>query len=584
MANTRHDGYARALEVSKFAKMMITGKGQDEEVTRYRRFEKEALKGQRVRLYNPLTKYALARPRQYWHKVSRIPGVKFTVKGSDQAKLDALNANMANFADNKPLYEWAVETLEFLGSTDPNAWIAYERADVRNAEGAVTAIEVYPYIIPSQNVLDFQQRFGKTLWLLWRETRLQTDKNGRDWQLETLYLYEPGRTTVAREKGEGDVSGENEVEVVFDVMKGEPRTFYVSEYLTGTTEVPAMCAGAYKDETRNLQGFVTWFDPASDVLRELVRDKSNLDMAKTLFAMPQKYEYVKPCDYENEGGRCERGILSGGEHHGERCPSCGGSGRVTNFTTEQETLQLVLPDSPNDILQLSSLYHYEQGNEPMMQWLHSQVEVTEGRVMKAIFSAADVERATGAGTATAKNYEMESVQEKLMPFCLAVQMHCELSYRIGAQYMEIKDFSIDVHIPKDMKMRTLAELIAAFNDAKSGGAGWEVVRDLRRQIWEKQNADDPEQVAKLHAQYEWLPFDDKSGEELAQILASRAPNDPQRVLRENWAEIFGEIEQEYPDFHRYEYAKQKEVVGAKVAEFNARIVRVEEPGFAPIEP
>ena len=61
--NARHDGYKRAGEVSVFSTAMITGENQDEMVWKYRRFEGDALKKQRIRLYNSLTKYALQRPR-----------------------------------------------------------------------------------------------------------------------------------------------------------------------------------------------------------------------------------------------------------------------------------------------------------------------------------------------------------------------------------------------------------------------------------------------------------------------------------------------------------------------------------------
>ena len=53
----RHANYTRAVEIRNFSRMIATGEGQDEEVTRYRRFEDETLKKQRKRLYNPLTKF-----------------------------------------------------------------------------------------------------------------------------------------------------------------------------------------------------------------------------------------------------------------------------------------------------------------------------------------------------------------------------------------------------------------------------------------------------------------------------------------------------------------------------------------------
>lgn len=581
----RHAGYARAIEVSKFAKMIVTGDNQGDEVWRYRRFEGEKLKEQRLRLYNSLTKYAIARPRKYWKKIDNVPGVRAAIEPDGEKKVGMLKANMDDFADHKDLYKWLVFNLEYLGVTDPNAWIIYEREDERTVEGRVTNVKVYPYIVSSANVVNYAERRGKVLWLVVMEPRLVRDR-GQDKILQDFYIYEPGLTLRAREKWEDMVKEPGEVEVVIEA-KPNPRTFYVSEYQTGTTEVPAMCVGAYQDEKNSLFGYVAWFDPAEQVLRDLIRDKSNLDVSKTLYAVPQKYEYVKPCQHDDgTGGLCHSGWMRGGDHDGERCASCGGRGLVANFTTEQETLQLALPDNPAEILDLHKLYHYEQGNTDVPEWLAGQVETAEKRVLNAVFNSGIVEKATGAAdkTATEVNYEMQDVYDVLEPFCVRLRLHYELAYRIGAQYMEIPNFSVSLFIPKDKKMRTALELVEAMKTAKDAGAGWEVIRDLREQLWEKMSGDDPEKVARVRASYKWLPFDEKSPEERAMILASRAPTDFSRVLYENWAEIFEEIDIEHPMFYQYEYSKQGEVVADKVEKWRANIQFASAPDFAPIQP
>lgn len=585
--NKRHSGYERAGKVAEFATAMITGSNQAEMVWKYRRFEGEPLKEQRLRLYNSLTKYALQRPRKYWKKIDRVPGIKAEITGGDEKKLAMLKENMQLFADNKSLLAWQTATLEYLGSTDPNAWIVYERIDSRTPDGRVTGIKVYPYVLPSFKVVDFKQLHGITEWLVVMEPRTAIYR-GQKKELQDYYIYEPGKTTRAREKWDDLAMEPGEVEIIIPSEgKAEPRTFYVSEYLTGTTEVPAMCVGAYRDEKTDLQGFVTWFDPAENVLADLVRDKSNLDVAKTLYAIPQKYEYVKPCQFEDAtGGACFKGRLQGGEHDGETCQSCGGRGLVANFTTEQETLQLALPDNPAEMLELSRLYHYETGNIDTPRWLDEQVDKAEARVLSAVFNPGLAEKATGAAdkTATEVNYEMEDVYDVLEPFCMVLKLHFELACRIGAQYLEIPGFSVSLFIPKDKKMKSLQDLVQAMDTAKQAGAGWEVIRDIREQLWEKMSGDDPVKVAKLRASYKWLPFDEKSEEERAMILASRSAFDSARVLYENWAEIFEEIENETPEFYKFTHEKQQSVIEEKVEKWRGKIQLASEPTFEPIQP
>lgn len=585
--NARHDGYKRAGEVAVFSTAMITGENQDEMVWKYRRFEGDALKKQRIRLYNSLTKYALQRPRKYWKKVDRIPGIKVEMTGGDEGKMAMLKANMADFADHQNLLAWQTAMLEYKGCTDPNAWIIYERLDERTPDGRVTSVKVYPYPVPSYKVVNFKQLHGATEWLVIMEPRTVTFR-GQKKELQDFYVYEPGKTTRAREKWDDVVIEEGESEVMIPSEgKAEPRTFYVSEYLTGTTEVPAMCVGAYRDEKTDLQGFVSWFDPAENVLADLVRDKSNLDVAKTLYAIPQKYEYVKPCQFEDgAGGACFKGRLQGGEHDGDTCQSCGGRGLVANFTTEQETLQLPLPETKEELVELSRLYHYETGNIDTPRWLDEQVDKAEARVLSAVFNPGLAEKATGAAgkTATEVNYEMEDVYDVLEPFCQTLKLHFELACRIGAQYLEIPDFSVSLFIPKDKKMKSLQDLVQAMDTAKQAGAGWEVVRDIREQIWEKMSGNDPAKVAKLRASYKWLPFDEKSEEERAMILAGRSAFDSARVLYENWAEIFEEIENETPDFYKFTHEKQQSVIEEKVDKWRGKIQLASEPSFEPIQP
>jgi CRISPR/Cas system-associated protein Csx1 len=98
------------------------------------------------------------------------------------------------------------------------------------------------------------------------------------------------------------------------------------------------------------------------------------------------------------------------------------------------------------------------------------------------------------------------------------------------------------------------------------------------------SGNDPAKVAKLRASYKWLPFDEKSEEERAMILAGRSAFDSARVLYENWAEIFEEIENETPDFYKFTHEKQQSVIEEKVEKWRGKIQLASEPTFEPIQP
>lgn len=159
----------------------------------------------------------------------------------------------------------------------------------------------------------------------------------------------------------------------------------------------------------------------------------------------------------------------------------------------------------------------------------------------------------------------------------------ELCARVGAQYREVKGFSVDHRFPKDFKMKTLEILLDELDKINQAGGGIYAKMIIRQQILEKLHEDDPQTIQRILSHYKWLPFDDKSDTEVAQILSARSPLDDMRILRENWLDIFQEIESENevmnagkkPEdkapFYLMTYEAQKKIVDAKIQDFKTRI-------------
>ena len=71
----RHAHYERTVEVGHDCHMFTTGKGQDKEVLKYRRFESEPLKAQRLRLNNPATPTVISEA-DILNRLTRVDGVR----------------------------------------------------------------------------------------------------------------------------------------------------------------------------------------------------------------------------------------------------------------------------------------------------------------------------------------------------------------------------------------------------------------------------------------------------------------------------------------------------------------------------
>jgi hypothetical protein len=598
----RHKNYDRTIEVRKKSHSLSTGTNQEDEVTRYRRWEEDALKDQRIRLYNSPTKYALARPRKYWKRMPRIEGIRreFTVSKSDEDRLRELNADFYNFMPGESLEQWQNRTLEYLGVTDPNAWIVYDRHDVRNIEGIVIKTKVYPVIVGCEDALNFQRSFGTLQWLLTRSTELEmnvTETGREDLILESFYLYAPGMIAQAREVGRKTLKEKDDVEVIIPIHAatylptnpleptnavikhiGQPTTkkFYIRVKTNGTTEVPADCVGVYLDEQTGQNSYVAWFEPAIDVFNDLIRLKSTHDVLLAVHAYPKTWEFTSPCrDRHPDFGMCEGGYYNGIEDTEHRCHSCKGTGKPANFTTEQATVQLILPEENQDkVLELAKLAHTQPIETAFLEWLDGRIENAEAKIMAAVFDSGIWQRPNNSATKTATetNHVMAGISDVLAPFGATESRHFELAYRVAFQYQGFaKDAQVDKSYPDDLQIELLSDMVETFASIQEAGVGYEAIQAQRAKVYQKMFEGNPDKQEAVKARHKFKPFDDKTDEQEAMIIAGLAVTDPMRVLWTYWREIFQEIEVSTPKFYAMKDDAQRKLVDDKVIEFTAKI-------------
>lgn len=599
----RRPHYDHTVQVKRDATMFVTGKGQDDEVTRYRRFEADSLKQQRIRVYNPLTPFALARPRKIFRKLTRIEGQRreFTTAESNAERLQELQSFFYNFQPGETLEQWLNRIIEFLGVTDPNAWLLCERIDQRSPEGAVLDVKSYPVVVGCENVLGFQKTHGVTDWLLVRNIRLNQyieNKAMKTESLEDFWLYGKGIILRAREIGHDTppMPGESVLEIpdytasptAINPITGEAakipgppsqkvRRFWFSEIVNGAKEVPAIQVGAYYDETTELQTFATWFAPSEHLLRDLIGEKSTRDVLRVVYAYPQEYVYTRGCeDADDMMGACMGGYYGGVHRHENLCRACKGSGKVAGFTTEQERIELVMPDDadPDKLVDLQSLSFTKPINVEFLRMLDERIDVLLSRIMDAIFDAGVFQRPeksqSKVRTATEINAQTESVSDVLAAFANVESRAFEMFYRVTAQYQGW-ELQVDKSYPEDLSIESLSDMVSGFEAMKTAGVGYDAIKAQRDRINQKTQEGSPDAQARIAARNKFLPFDDKSPEEIAMIVSGLDIYDPYRILWAYFTQIFQEIEAEKPEFYKMEYPMQRQEVNDKVAEFAERI-------------
>lgn len=579
----RHPYYNHTHERREWCEMIAQGTGQNEELKKFRRFEDDDLAKQRDRLTVPLTKYVIERPRKYWKKVWRADRINFTTtSGAPKEKVAAFLSKFQRFADRKGLEEWVNFTLEDLGVNDPNAWIIYDRVDRRDADLNTAETRVQPWVASCEEAVMWTKEMGRldSLTLRFERPEVVVGKKGTATTnvLQDFRFYFAGGIVTARQRGLTGVEQEGEALMEINVAgQTKPVQFFVRLWDNGTKEVPAAPAGAYADTATKRETFVPWYWPAEHVFTKLIRHTSSLDVTEALHLFAKRWEYTRACTFAGEEGSCEgRGYLGNNKNH--TCPSCKGQGAVLVQATDQRVSYLKMPKSQTaaELLDLARLSYTEPVNIELANYLVARLTEDERRVWDAVFSAGMMDRADAGvpETATKTNYTYEDLYDVLYSFSQALCEHIELAYRVGAQYEGLNDFQVSYQIPRDLKMKDIDTLLGELEKMRKSGAGYDAMQAVRAQIIAKTAEFDKGRVAAALIRYEWLPWDDKTAEETAQIVASRSPLDPQRVLWENWAEIFRQIEQEQtaPPFHELTRALQQAAIDKKVAEFSARIV------------
>jgi hypothetical protein len=558
----------REAEIKKFAEQIVSGEGQEDILQRFRKRETTAQKEQRNRITNTPTPAVISRIRKYFKKVDRVTGVN--VKYTNDV-IDARVSDMVqDFSGGKSLVEWVNETLERANISDPNAYILYGRSNQSDGTtGTIEAVRVRATLIPSSSVTQAEYQYGQLTKFVHADYRLVSGISVADY-----YGYElvNGKCVIhewLNQKGIVDSLGREKKQVGNDA-------YLYKTYDPDCTRLPLVCVGAYRDDLTDC--YVTWFHSAKSALIDLIRDKSFLDVTKTLHTFARRYEYVKACRNEEPNkGECVRGKLDITQ---ETCGACGGTGEGALFTTEQEIVRVSFDNNNvQSLLDLSKLTYTEALNIDLPKFLSEQVESAEKRVIETIFSTGLIQRATsGAATATEKNYEYEDVYDLLRPFALTVAAHWECAVNCYAEYLGIKNWKAQYRYPRDFKLQTSSELIGQFAEAKTNGLGYDIMYILLEQIVQKMNEDDPSEVQRIMNRFDWMPFVGMSDTDVQAVLANRTAIDRDRVLYENFAQIFKRLDAKYEyKFHTLEVAAQEAAISAEI-EFVKTYIQTYENG------
>lgn len=546
-----HEHYDVTVQIAKDAAVIHTQdrEKQREEIKRYRRSESEELMDQRVRVHNPVTEAVLQPVYSYQSYIYRAPGVKKIHKCTDTNKKKLIDDNFARFYGEMSLLEYLYRRIRHYNNLDSGAFIGFDRNNISSSPGTIEKVQIYPVEFPSDQVVSHERDDnGKLTSLTALRTFVAIDDKGKETSPLNNYLhYYPGGWKKAYESDSNgtthpEANPDNGYKEVVYMVGKKPVTYWVAEGENDTTEVPFACVGAYEHPEYNGEVYATFAHSALGFLREIIRDGSLLSVQKVVHNTPDRSVYVKPCKHVNEQmGPCNGGYYGGIRNNDHICQACQGHGYSQSNTEQQETV-LQWPDNPADLVELSKTKHYHERPLNISEMYISEIKRSFNLVFATTYNQNSNEPVTSSQkTATEVVINADMINNKLSPLAGKIEDLYELAHRIAHQYYNIKDGDVELVFPPDFKILTIDELLAQRKEAIAAQAPPAIIKSIDQDIMNKQYRNFPDIKADIEAFQSWKPWSDKTTEETVIISQTRATDDFQRQLWENWTAVVNQV-------------------------------------------
>ncbi len=531
---------AAAKEPHEFAEMVFakTAAEQGDYINTQRLRETPEQAKQRLRLTNPITAAAISPALAYVEELQRTDGVHRMGVFQDQTRFEQVQESMGSYYAGKSIHEFSFQAVKMANEYDPNSWLVFERKELPEATGYT----FYPVLVESERAVDWRfDETGKLQYLVFSEEEYQSKPITGGVEVAHVnhfYLYAPGYAAFAQYMG--DDTAPRYEDQAYTVDDAPDYLIWIFE--TGTIETPAIRLGAYQSELDMNAPCELLYEPARGHLIDLMGLKSSYDLNRMLHMYPKLFQYVKACEaVDGEGLACIGGYY--GADHKRPCATCGGTGKIVHGG-EQDAVTFKFPDSKDEFVDLAQVAHYMSLPMEVLTNQQEQIDKLSTILTYVIYSQEQTE-AVSIKTATEITINYSRIYNKLYPLALKQAQVESMAYRIAMQYYPGGFRDGDgyyVTYPMDFAMKKESELIADLAAAKAAGAPYSVQKAISDALLKKKHKDNPAFVNDQLAFDALKPFSDKSPEELAMILSTRAKTDPKRVAWENWQEIVHNIQ------------------------------------------
>jgi hypothetical protein len=590
-----HQDYSRVCRLRRLYRQLITGENAKTLLERFIKREDPEMFAQRERLTELIVKPLAASLTKPFYKVMRNNKVTKRIDVPTDVQRQVVDAMLTGFygdpINGDGMDYWLQNQFVELSALDPNAWLIVEFDPYDLVDGYP---QPRPFIATADEAVNFRINNGVLEWLMLREEinvpTLATTKQQRaiagknrhpeapdtvkspfgDIFINGGYQWTLYTDTIAIQYQEVDPEyiskypddippGSQIVKLALDGQNG--RTYARTITVPNFGFVQAQRIGYARDAVTDGRTFVNIFDTAVPYFMKSVKACSELDMSIAMHVFPQKIQYVARCKGKDLNTPCNGGKVPSGD----TCTVCKGSGWYIPTST-QDTITLPMPANKDDMMPLENIIKYVAPDTAVLEFMVKYMDDIPVKCHMAVYNSTVFVIQQLAKTATEKDMDMDSVYDTLSPF----------AKKASALYMFVGKCAVSmarvpqgsgtvVHaFPSDLKLKTLAMLVAEYKDLSDSNAPSFVKDAINDDIANLLYQADPEKTLQYQVKKYFAPFKGKTDDQIAALLESQYTTEFNKVLWVNFDDIFADIERDDRVFYFRTAADQWQIIQDKV--------------------
>jgi len=539
----------KAISDARFQKAVYTGLNQDYILEQYRVLESEPQKAQRKRITTTRTKHTI---RQAENVISQLEVM-------DKPSINVINESeniaedLMSFIIKENINDLAFDFVSYYNMTDANAFVTCGENEFEEIEYKVIGVEnLYDYRIVNKQL---------KLVIFQLPRKLESGLTVNDYKMYTK------DSVVSYVNIQGtEIEGKQTVTI-------EGNTFVVDKI--DTQMMYAFRLGYIDDMSNNQETCVSILDAASELLRSLIWQGSELDVIDGTQGVVKQFAYANRCQYRiktDEGvSACVGGVMNiHGTPSGGICPKC--SNGLQIHTSSQDIVHFPFPTGDAPLPDLSKLTHTVFVPTHILDYKRAYLREIKDDIIKTFFNSSMVTKDDHNVTATEKKIDLQGIYATLNQIGKQVSKCFIWMVRCASYIHHNKDSDVIHGYTLNLTLEDVFSLSEKRKALLDSNAPNILLKAIDMAMIQKQMMGSPVYIARYGIWESFRPFSGKPPMEIQQILATIPNTYRDKILYNFFDQIKATIEREQEDiFYKADSNGQLKIIDSEIEKIRVQL-------------